>query len=311
MCCVIQGVQKLGGKAIIYSGGSFIDDYAVDEEFRNNLSCIWLATFSLTASSSSSSRATEVSGQEQQETAAVGTAAQLEDNINTYTVRCYVPAASDGAAAAAAALQTEVVGGLAARGPEPARLAAAPVELGLGVAAGAAAAAAGTHNIIGSTSSRLQLQRLVAVPISIQHHWRRQGAEEGPGLPPYVPEVLTGCCCQPSCCVMVWSNYFCLGPGQMMMAVAVDHLVLLTRHGSTQLCRQRGAESPAVDAAMFWVIVPSVCVSAVNRATTCQRLVEWWQPSSTMAYIMPILLWQGSSSIQHHPVQHHPAPYCG
>lgn len=41
----LQGVQLVGHKAIIYGAGGFIDDYATDEHYRNDLGCIWLATF--------------------------------------------------------------------------------------------------------------------------------------------------------------------------------------------------------------------------------------------------------------------------
>jgi poly-gamma-glutamate capsule biosynthesis protein CapA/YwtB (metallophosphatase superfamily) len=37
----VQGVEKYKGKLIIYGCGDFVDDYAVNEEFRNDLSAVW------------------------------------------------------------------------------------------------------------------------------------------------------------------------------------------------------------------------------------------------------------------------------
>jgi poly-gamma-glutamate capsule biosynthesis protein CapA/YwtB (metallophosphatase superfamily) len=37
----VQGVEKYNGALIIYGCGDFVDDYAVDEEYRNNMSAMW------------------------------------------------------------------------------------------------------------------------------------------------------------------------------------------------------------------------------------------------------------------------------
>uniref|UniRef100_A0A383VAM1 Capsule synthesis protein CapA domain-containing protein n=1 Tax=Tetradesmus obliquus TaxID=3088 RepID=A0A383VAM1_TETOB len=42
----IQGVQVVHGRPIIYGAGGFIDDYATEEEYRNDLGCVWVAEFS-------------------------------------------------------------------------------------------------------------------------------------------------------------------------------------------------------------------------------------------------------------------------
>ena len=40
----IQGVEKYKGKLIIYGCGDFVDDYALNEEFRNDLGAVWRVT---------------------------------------------------------------------------------------------------------------------------------------------------------------------------------------------------------------------------------------------------------------------------
>jgi hypothetical protein len=42
---LVQGVELVGSKAIIYGAGGFLDDYALDEDYKNNLGCIWIASY--------------------------------------------------------------------------------------------------------------------------------------------------------------------------------------------------------------------------------------------------------------------------
>lgn len=37
----VQGVEKYKGKIIIYGCGDFVDDYALNEEYRNDLGAVW------------------------------------------------------------------------------------------------------------------------------------------------------------------------------------------------------------------------------------------------------------------------------
>ena len=40
----VQGIERYGGKLIIYGCGDFVDDYAVTPEYRNDLSAVWRVT---------------------------------------------------------------------------------------------------------------------------------------------------------------------------------------------------------------------------------------------------------------------------
>ena len=40
----VQGIERYGGKLIIYGCGDFVDDYALTPEYRNDLSAIWRVT---------------------------------------------------------------------------------------------------------------------------------------------------------------------------------------------------------------------------------------------------------------------------
>ena len=44
-CCCVQGVQLLNSKAIMYGAGGFLDDYSVDDDYKNDLGCIWVASY--------------------------------------------------------------------------------------------------------------------------------------------------------------------------------------------------------------------------------------------------------------------------
>lgn len=37
----VQGVERYKGKLIVYGCGDFVDDYALNEEFRNDLGAVW------------------------------------------------------------------------------------------------------------------------------------------------------------------------------------------------------------------------------------------------------------------------------
>ena len=37
----VQGIERYGGKLIIYGCGDFVDDYAVSPAYRNDLSAVW------------------------------------------------------------------------------------------------------------------------------------------------------------------------------------------------------------------------------------------------------------------------------
>jgi len=186
---VWQGVQRLGSKAIIYSGGSFIDDYAVDEEFRNDLSCLWLATYGPCTSSSSNSRATDDKHKHQQQAIEECRYPQLEAIGNIKVVRGHVPAESGGCSAAGpAAPQPGVVAGAAAA---KRNVAPAPAGVLEEVAAEAALVESGRSTASAVPAASCSCSVWWAVPISIQHHWTDEEGQEL-GLPPYLPEVLAG-----------------------------------------------------------------------------------------------------------------------
>jgi len=46
----VQGIEVYKGKPIVYGCGDFVDDYAVDDDYRNDLSCVYLPTFSVNSS---------------------------------------------------------------------------------------------------------------------------------------------------------------------------------------------------------------------------------------------------------------------
>lgn len=50
----VQGVEKYNGKVIIYGCGDFVDDYALNEEFRNDLGGVWRVVVSSHGSDSDS-----------------------------------------------------------------------------------------------------------------------------------------------------------------------------------------------------------------------------------------------------------------
>lgn len=190
-----QGVEVLGGKPIIYSGGSFIDDYSTDDHYRNDLSTIIVAQYgaalgaapsSLAASSGSGSAATTRSA------AAAGAPGSAVTAGRHHQVEAEQQ--QQQAAAASSAVHTHIPTqarkgdrGTADRTPQ---LDQGPLPASHSSAAGGASTAAAST---GSSSSQgLVLKELVARPIAITHHWRTEGgpfAAAGGGNPPYFSQV--------------------------------------------------------------------------------------------------------------------------
>jgi poly-gamma-glutamate capsule biosynthesis protein CapA/YwtB (metallophosphatase superfamily) len=74
----IQGVQMLGRHAIIYGAGGFIDDYATEEEYRNELGCVWVAEFSPAAGAATSNAALHSSSSSSSSAASGGKHRELQ-----------------------------------------------------------------------------------------------------------------------------------------------------------------------------------------------------------------------------------------
>lgn len=159
-------MEIVGQKAIVYSGGAFVDDYAGDNHYRNDLSAVMVANFASATAAAGAQRELDSwpardQGPEQQQQQQRPTAV-----------------AGDGGPAGATTGS--------ALSPLPA--AAAANNKGssqFGVASAAAASQ-------GSCPAGLVLQTLHALPIAITHHWRTEGgpfSKEGLGNPPYFSQV--------------------------------------------------------------------------------------------------------------------------
>jgi len=193
-----------GSKPIIYSGGSFIDDYAGDDHYRNDVSAIFVARFvprqpqaagpahtpgadtappAAAASPEEGSQAGQLPGCSScigpSDAACVLDQAQApEGHAASMTGHQLQPPAAPSTAAAASAGKAAVPATASTEAHvEPPRMSAAQ--------AGSAAAST-------ASGGRLVLQELVAVPIAITHHWRSEGGpykEAGHGNPPYFSQV--------------------------------------------------------------------------------------------------------------------------
>jgi hypothetical protein len=157
---LLQGVEVVDGKPIIYSGGSFVDDYAADRHYRNDLSAVFLADFV-------ASEAPAAAGKE-----------------------AAAAAAAEPAAAGADEGSDRQQGRDQSEDPErqqPVVRAADP-----GASQPAAAATAGSGGGQSQHAPGLVLQSLRALPIAITHSWRTEGGpfkEAGMGNPPYFSQV--------------------------------------------------------------------------------------------------------------------------
>lgn len=156
---LLQGVEVVGGKPIIYSGGSFVDDYAGDRHYRNDLSAVFLAHFVASEAPAAAAGAGAGAG-----AAAEGAAAGAEGS-DRQQGRDQVQ--------------------ITAR-QHPAGHAAEPA------ASQPAAAMAGRDAGQPWGAPRLVLQSLHALPIAITHSWRTEGGpyqEAGLGNPAYFSQV--------------------------------------------------------------------------------------------------------------------------
>jgi poly-gamma-glutamate synthesis protein (capsule biosynthesis protein) len=165
----IQGVEVIGQKALIYSGGSFIDDYAGDGHYRNDLSAIMVARFAAAGDTAAAAAAADVDRctdqSRRQQSVRPAADVPAEPWLNPQK-----------AATAAASSPAADMKDAACNQPVP---------------AAAAAAAAGGGS--GEDSPALVLQELRALPIAITHHWRSTGApfqaHDGLGNPAYFSQV--------------------------------------------------------------------------------------------------------------------------
>lgn len=78
---VPKGVEVVDGKVIIYSGGAFIDDYAQDLEFRNDLSAVMVAEFHRTSMSAAAEAEQELARAEAEAQSAQATVVVTGGNI--------------------------------------------------------------------------------------------------------------------------------------------------------------------------------------------------------------------------------------
>lgn len=213
----------VGCKAIIYSGGSFVDDYSRDDDYRNDLSAVMVATYDSPASAAASAAQsagllvdvhhTEATSRDQ------GVGSPAAATTNAYALATAATAAAPVQAAAPAVATTVSANAAAATAPVHAAAAAGPEQEEAADAAnkpsgGSAFAESRPCSSSSSMSSRgsgLVLHDLRALPIVITHHWRAEGgpfAGEGGGNPPYFSQVKTlkpafkyGCLCGCVCVV--------------------------------------------------------------------------------------------------------------
>lgn len=180
----------VGGKAIIYSGGSFVDDYSRDDDYRNDLSAIMVANYEAPASPARSSGTSDdiqrTWGRDQ------GVCSPAAATTSAHAQATAAAAAAPVQAAAGAA--TTMVSSDAATVPVQAAAAGAEPEVAAVVATrpSQGSAVADPRPCSSSKASSLVLRGLRALPIAITHHWRSEGgpfAEEGGGNPPYFSQV--------------------------------------------------------------------------------------------------------------------------
>lgn len=153
---LLQGVEVVGGKPIIYSGGSFVDDYAGDQHYRNDLSAVFLAHFAAPDAPAAAAGAAAAEGM-----AAAAEGSDTQQGRDQVQVR--------------------------ERQQHPAGHAAEPA-----ASQPAAAATAGRDAGQPTDAPRLVLQSLHALPIAIKHSWRTEGGpyqEAGLCNPPYFSQV--------------------------------------------------------------------------------------------------------------------------
>lgn len=221
---MLQGVEFVDCKPIIYGAGGFIDDYATDAVYRNDLGCIWLAQFTAETSTAETLDLT-FSSSDQQEAFDVIAAAETQSSMTLSThikaLGCSTAAPTPATADIDIAVkQRDQVDAAQINRQRTAVTASAgdvvdtdtPKASGNAGAAVVAAHAQQTSSssssdpqhiasvnmltaadqtaAVNSDRSKLKLHCLTAVPISIHHIWRDgQHQESGHGDPPYFSQV--------------------------------------------------------------------------------------------------------------------------
>lgn len=205
----LQGVEFLASRPILYSGGSFIDDYSTDEHFRNDLSAVYVATFAPPPASTTTAAATAPAAAAAR-SPAVASPTTPTAHSQTAAAAAAGGSARDGGGGSSTSGDSVSSGGSGGR--KKARLSAGhavitpsspstPPAATKGAAASQAAAQgaqAQAESVSSSTAvggRSLVLQELTALPIAITHQWRSAGApyaEEGSGNPPYFSQVRFG-----------------------------------------------------------------------------------------------------------------------
>lgn len=213
----LQGVELVGHKAIVYSGGSFVDDYAGDDYYRNDLSAVMVAKLApavAAAAAAATGKAAAVQHaapagafediQQHDDQGLTGLGSQLGADAEGGTSAASMGTASSRSSVVTATMATTTPA-VAAPAAVGGRGAAAAAEWHLQRGDAPAAAAAADAGCCGEVAaSGLVLQELHALPIAITHHWRDltgDAARTGPGNPPYFSQVsfregAQGLCCK-------------------------------------------------------------------------------------------------------------------